>query len=93
MKSSQAPRIALAAGLSVCLGCLAQPGPMRAPTMPQAIETQLQQQRTLQQREAIDAAAASAPPVQDPPAPKKAVVRKATKAPGQRSARKEPAAR
>ena len=47
------------AGLMTSLPALAQSGPMRAPMLPQAIEMQMQQRRTLEQREAIDAQKAS----------------------------------
>ena len=59
MKSVRIRNAACAAGLMVALPALAQPGPMRAPMLPQAIEMQMQQRRTLEQREAIEAQKAS----------------------------------
>lgn len=81
MKPSLMSGVALAAGLLSCAS-FAQPGAMRAPVLPQAIETHLQQQRTLEQREAIEAKAATPEPTQ--PAPKKPAAKKARKAHGQR---------
>jgi hypothetical protein len=51
--------IVLAAGLLTCGASFAQMGPMRAPMVPQAIGTHLEQKRTLEQREAIEAKAAA----------------------------------
>lgn len=53
----------IAAGIGFASAVVAQPGPMRPPAVPQAIEAHLQQQRTLQQREAMKEPAATAAPV------------------------------
>lgn len=83
MKSSLTQGVAFAAGLLTCGASFAQTGPIRAPMMPQAIGTHMEQKRTLEQREAIDAGATAAAPSSAQPAPKKRVAKKAKKAPGQ----------
>jgi len=72
--------IVFVAGLLTCGASFAQMGPMRAPTVPQAIEMHMEQKRTLEQREAIEAKAAAAEPASVPPAPKKLTAKKAKKA-------------
>lgn len=79
MKPSLPPSAAFAAGLLICCASHAQPGAMRAPALPQAIETHLQQQRTLEQREAIEAKAAASVPAPAQPAPKKPAAKKSKK--------------
>jgi hypothetical protein len=70
--------IVLAAGLLTCGASFAQMGPMRAPMVPQAIGTHLEQKRTLEQREAIEAKAAAAPSPETT-APKKTSMKKSKK--------------
>ena len=52
--------IVFVAGLLAFGTSSAQMGPMRTPTVPQAIEMHMEQKRTLEQREAIEAKAAAA---------------------------------
>ena len=79
MKSNLMSSVACAAGLLICCTSHAQPGGMRAPMVPQAIDTHMQQKRTLEQREAIEAKAAVAEPASQPAAAKKPAVKKAKK--------------
>lgn len=65
MNSVRIRGAACAAGLMICMPALAQPGPMRAPVLPQAIEMHMQQTRTLEQREAIEAQKRGSLPVPD----------------------------
>jgi len=67
---------------------LSQQGPMRAPTMPQAIGTHIDQVRTLQQREAIEAEKASSLPRPEvAPEHKKASPKRAAIRPSRKTAR------
>lgn len=84
MKPKLMPGVALATGLLSCFASFAQPGAMRAPVLPQAIETHLQQQRTLEQREAIEAKVVAPDPAPTQPALKKPAAKKAKKAQSQR---------
>lgn len=86
MKSSLTRSFTFAAGLLACGASFAQMGPMRAPMVPRAIEMHMEQKRTLEQREAIEARAATAEPSSTPPAPKKRTAKKAKKAQGQTAA-------
>jgi hypothetical protein len=79
MKSRLTQSCTFAAGLLASGASFAQMGPMRAPTVPQAIEMHMEQKRTLEQREAIEAKAAAAEPASVPPAPKKRTAKKAKK--------------
>lgn len=88
MKSRLTRGVALAAGLLACGAGFAQTGPMRAPMAPRAIEMHLEQKRTLEQREAIEAKAAAAPSAETT-APKKASTKKPKKARSQSSATAE----
>jgi hypothetical protein len=56
----------------------AQSGPMRPPMLPQAIDMHMQQSRTLQQREAMEAQKAD-PQAAPQTAPKTAVTKKSKK--------------
>jgi hypothetical protein len=83
MKSGLMSGVALATGLLSCITSFAQPGAMRVPMVPQAIETHMQQKRTLEQREAIGEKAAM-PKAQQPSSPKLPAVKKSKKAKSQR---------
>lgn len=63
MKPGLKSGVALATGLLTCCASFAQPGAMRAPVQPQAIEMHMQQKLTLEQREAIDVKADTPEPV------------------------------
>jgi hypothetical protein len=80
MKLRLTQSCAFASGLLICGASFAQMGPMRAPMVPQAIEMHMEQRRTLEQREAIEAKAAAAEPASVKPAPKKRTAKKAKKA-------------
>lgn len=86
MKSSLMPGAAFAVGLLSCVASYAQPGPMQIPMVPRAIEMHMQQTRTLEQREAMEAAKATTEPAPASPAPKKRPARKSTKAQGRAGA-------
>lgn len=60
MKSSLIAGVVLAMGATGCFTAQAQSGSMRVPMVPQAIEMHMQQKRTLEQREAIEAKATAA---------------------------------
>lgn len=79
MKSSLMSGVALATGLLSCFASFAQPGAMRAPMVPQAIETHMQQKRTLEQREAIEEKAATPAPAVKPSVPKNPAAKKPKK--------------
>lgn len=78
MNSRLMPGIAFVAGVLACGTGFAQMGPMRAPTAPRAIEMHMEQKRTLEQREAIEAKAVAAPSP-EPTAPKKTSTKKPKK--------------
>lgn len=88
MKSRLMRGVAFAAGLLTFGASFAQMGPMRAPMVPQAIGTHMEQKRTLEQREAIEAKAAAAPSPETA-APKKTSTKKLKKVRGQPSAKAE----
>lgn len=79
MNSRLMSGIAFAAGVLACGTSFAQIGPMRAPMAPRAIEMHMEQKRTLEQREAIEAKAAAAPSPETT-APKKTSTKKSKKA-------------
>ncbi|MDK9703413.1 MAG: hypothetical protein OEL20_09750 [Sulfuritalea sp.] len=79
MKANLMAAVAFFAGLPACFPAAAQP--MQPPMLPQAIGTHMQQQRTLEQREAIEAKSAAPAPAFDQSAPtKKRNAKKAKKA-------------
>ena len=80
MKSRLMRGVALATGLLIFGAALAQMGPMRAPMVPQAIEMHMEQKRTLEQREAIEAKATTTEPAPTQAVPKKRIANKSKKA-------------
>lgn len=78
MKSSLTWGYIFAAGVLACGTSFAQMGPMRAPMAPRAIEMHMEQKRTLEQREAIEAKATAAP-APETSATKKTLTKKSKK--------------